>query len=58
MTDLLSNFITVFDNEVEAYWCFNNYMEKVQHWYTDDGINKRPDFVKSLLKDLEPNLHR
>ena len=58
MTDLLSNFMAVFDNEVEAYWCFNNYMENVQHWYTVEGIKERPHLVKSLLRDLEPNLHR
>jgi len=57
MNDLLTSFMVVFENEVECYWCFSNYMESVQCDFDEKGMLEKVVLVQTLLKQLEPNLY-
>ena len=57
MNDILTRFVIVMDSEVDAYWCFCNYMERVEHDFDEDGMFEKVTLVKELLEELEPNLY-
>lgn len=57
MNDLLMNFMVVFDSEVDAYWCFSNYMNSVQEDFDEKGMLDKVQLVRGLLQKLEPNLY-
>lgn len=57
MNDILTRFVIVMDSEVDAYWCFSNYMERVEHDFDEDGMFEKVTLVKDLLQELEPNLY-
>ena len=58
MNDILSNFMVVLRSEEDAYWCFSNYMESVEHDFSETGMVEKINQVCSLLEDLEPNLFK
>lgn len=58
MNDILTRFMVVLESEADAYWCFSNYMESVEHDFSEKGMVEKMELVSSLLQDLEPNLHR
>lgn len=41
MNDILSRFLVVLNNEVEAYWCFTNYLEKITNEFLEHGMLKK-----------------
>jgi hypothetical protein len=38
MNDIICRFLVVFRSEVEAYWCFNEYMEKIKLEFLEEGM--------------------
>ena len=53
MNDIVSRFLMVLDSEVEAYWCFVNYMEHVKTDFHEDGVlNKlrKSDYRMCLMR--------
>ncbi|XP_074661336.1 TBC1 domain family member 15-like [Tubulanus polymorphus] len=57
MNDILSRFLYVFQNEVEAYWCFNNYLDKIQSEFLEEGMVRKLELLQQLLKDLDEDLY-
>lgn len=58
MNDILTRFLVVLDSEVDAYWCFANYMERIENDFDENGMVEKMILVQQLLKELEPNLYR
>ncbi|XP_033725984.1 TBC1 domain family member 15-like isoform X2 [Pecten maximus] len=56
MNDILARFLVVFDSEVEAYWCFRNYLDRIQEEFTEEGMMKKIDLVAMLLREMDPEL--
>ncbi|XP_061190874.1 uncharacterized protein LOC133198990 [Saccostrea echinata] len=56
MNDILAQFLVVFDSEVEAYWCFRNYLQKIQHEFTEEGMVSKIELVVLLLQEMDPAL--
>ncbi|MBN3313771.1 TBC15 protein, partial [Atractosteus spatula] len=57
MNDLCSRFLEVLDSEVDAYWCFSSYMERVSRDFQEDGLRRKIELEADLLKELDPQLH-
>ncbi|XP_069041435.1 TBC1 domain family member 15 isoform X2 [Lepisosteus oculatus] len=57
MNDLCSRFLEVLDSEVDAYWCFSSYMERVSRDFREDGLRRKIELEADLLKELDPQLH-
>ncbi|KAK2149899.1 hypothetical protein LSH36_432g00021 [Paralvinella palmiformis] len=58
MNDLVSMFLQVFNNEVEAYWCFEHYMaiDHVMEDFLEGGMMTKLSHVQQLLRELDPDL--
>ncbi|XP_021361496.1 TBC1 domain family member 16-like isoform X1 [Mizuhopecten yessoensis] len=56
MNDILARFLVVFDSEVEAYWCFRNYLDHIQEEFTEEGMMKKIDLVVMLLREMDTEL--
>ncbi|KAL3884424.1 hypothetical protein ACJMK2_024563 [Sinanodonta woodiana] len=56
MNDILSRFLVVFDSEVEAYWCFHHYLDRIQHDFTEIGMVSKIELVRKLLHEMDPDL--
>ncbi|PIK61193.1 putative TBC1 domain family member 17 [Apostichopus japonicus] len=56
MNDILSRFLVVLNNEVEAYWCFTNYLEKITNEFLEHGMLKKLESVQKLLQEIDPFL--
>ncbi|KAL4221329.1 hypothetical protein ACF0H5_019590 [Mactra antiquata] len=56
MNDILARFLYVFDSEVEAFWCFNNYLEKIKNDFLEEGMIKKIELVRQLLLEMDPIL--
>ncbi|XP_060075188.1 TBC1 domain family member 16-like isoform X2 [Ylistrum balloti] len=56
MNDILARFLVVFDSEVEAYWCFRNYLDHIQEEFTEDGMMKKINLVVMLLREMDQEL--
>lgn len=56
MNDILARFLVVFDSEVEAYWCFRNYLDRIQDEFTEEGMMKKIDLVVMLLREMDAEL--
>ena len=49
MNDVLSRFLVVMEDEVDAYWCFTLYMENIFNDFLEDGmLHKLSKFNKNL----------
>nr|CAB3266827.1 TBC1 domain family member 15-like [Phallusia mammillata] len=57
MNDILTRFLIVLDSEVDAYWCFAKYMERIENDFDETGMVEKMVLVQKLLKELEPNLY-
>lgn len=58
MNDILARFLYIFDSEVEAYWCFQNYLEKIESEFLEEGMLKKIDLVKKLLLEMDEELYQ
>ncbi|XP_064644988.1 TBC1 domain family member 16-like [Lineus longissimus] len=58
MNDIVCRFLVVFGSEVEAYWCFNEYMAKIQLEFLEEGMIEKVDLMRQLLIELDPELFR
>ncbi|XP_059149748.1 uncharacterized protein LOC131936713 isoform X6 [Physella acuta] len=56
MNDILSRFLYVLRSEVEAYWCFKNYMETIWNDFMEEGMTYKIDLVRMLLQEMDPAL--
>ena len=41
MNDVLSRFLVVMEDEVDAYWCFNLFMENIFNDFLEDGMLRK-----------------
>ncbi|XP_044733029.1 TBC1 domain family member 15 [Chrysoperla carnea] len=60
MSDLLSPILCLMANEVEAFWCFTGFMEKVGHNFDLDqaGMKEQLMQLHTLLAFVDPELTR
>ncbi|XP_052820705.1 TBC1 domain family member 15-like [Mya arenaria] len=56
MNDILARFLFVFDSEVEAYWCFHNYLEKIKIDFQEEGMINKIELVRKLLLEMDKPL--
>ncbi|XP_060567879.1 TBC1 domain family member 15-like isoform X2 [Ruditapes philippinarum] len=56
MNDILARFLYVFDSEVEAFWCFNNYLEKIKEDFLEVGMINKIELVRKLLLEMDSPL--
>ncbi|XP_005089154.2 uncharacterized protein LOC101858979 [Aplysia californica] len=56
MNDILSRFLYVMGSEVETYWCFRTYMEKIGSDFMEEGMTYKIDLVRMLLEEMDPAL--
>ena len=47
MNDVLSRFLVVMEDEVDAYWCFTLFMDSIFNDFLEDGM------IKKLCKYIE-----
>ncbi|GFS10960.1 TBC1 domain family member 15 [Elysia marginata] len=56
MNDILSRFLYVMGSEAETYWCFKTYMETIRNDFMEEGLTRKIDLVRMLLKEMDPAL--
>ncbi|GFO37072.1 TBC1 domain family member 15 [Plakobranchus ocellatus] len=56
MNDILSRFLYVMGSEAETYWCFKTYMEKIRNDFMEEGLTRKIDLVRMLLKEMDSAL--
>ncbi|XP_045161678.2 TBC1 domain family member 15-like [Mercenaria mercenaria] len=56
MNDILARFLFIFDSEVEAFWCFHNYLDKIKNDFLEEGMIKKIELVRKLLLEMDPLL--
>lgn len=58
MSDLLSPFVALIDEDYEAFWCFVKFMEVARHNFRLDevGIRRQLNLVGSILEAADPQL--
>ncbi|XP_052283885.1 TBC1 domain family member 15-like isoform X2 [Dreissena polymorpha] len=56
MNDIIARFLFVFDSEVEAYWCFHNYLEKIKTDFLEEGMVGKIVLVRKLLLEMDKPL--
>lgn len=59
MSDLLSPFVALLDNDYEAFWCFAQFMESARHNFRLDevGIRRQLNKVSNILKLGDPQFY-
>ncbi|KAK2565295.1 TBC1 domain family member 15 [Acropora cervicornis] len=59
MSDLLSPILVVMENEVEAFWCFVGFMEKLAHNFDEnqEGMKAQLHQLTVLLKFIDPHFY-
>ncbi|KAJ7532935.1 hypothetical protein O6H91_13G026300 [Diphasiastrum complanatum] len=59
MSDLLSPFVALMDEDFEAFWCFTYFMRTARHNFRTDevGIRKQLDKVSEILKIADSPLY-
>ena len=60
MSDLLSPFVALIDEDYEAFWCFVKFMEVTRHNFRLDevGIRRQLNMVSSIIKACDPQLYQ
>lgn len=60
MSDLLSPFVALIDDDYEAFWCFVKFMEFARHNFRVDevGIRRQLNMVSSIIKASDPQLYQ
>eukprot|EP00271_Cylindrocystis_brebissonii_P002918 TRINITY_DN1366_c0_g1_i1.p1 TRINITY_DN1366_c0_g1~~TRINITY_DN1366_c0_g1_i1.p1 ORF type:complete len:614 (-),score=116.59 TRINITY_DN1366_c0_g1_i1:689-2530(-) len=58
MSDLLSPFVALIDDDSDAFWCFESFMRKArQNFRVDEiGIKRQLDGVSKILRRCDPEL--
>jgi hypothetical protein len=58
MSDLLSPFVALIDDDYEAFWCFVKFMEFARHNFRLDevGIRRQLNLVSEIIKHSDPQL--
>lgn len=58
MSDLLSPFVALIDDDYEAFWCFVKFMEFARHNFRLDevGIRRQLDLVSAIIRESDPML--
>lgn len=58
MSDLLSPFVALMDDDYEAFWCFVKFMEFARHNFRLDeiGIRRQLNLVSSIIQESDPPL--
>ncbi|XP_071950681.1 TBC1 domain family member 15-like [Antedon mediterranea] len=56
MNDILSRFLVVLQDEVEAYWCFTLYLENVYTDFLESGMTRKLDLLRDLLTEIDLEL--
>ncbi|ESO90957.1 hypothetical protein LOTGIDRAFT_122298, partial [Lottia gigantea] len=56
MNDILARFLYVMGSEVETFWCFYHYMEKIKEDFMEVGMVKKIELVKMLLGEIDNSL--
>ncbi|GBG80883.1 hypothetical protein CBR_g31439 [Chara braunii] len=56
MSDLLSPFVAMIEDDADAFWCFERFMQKArQNFRVDElGIRKQLDMIARILKAADP----
>jgi hypothetical protein len=59
MSDLLSPFVALIDDDSEAFWCFVKFMEVARYNFRLDevGIRRQLGMVSSIIKASDPQLY-
>lgn len=60
MSDLLSPFVALLDEDYQAFWCFTSFMYTVRHNFRVDevGIRRQLQMVSKILKLSDPQLYK
>ncbi|KAK9766721.1 GTPase activating protein [Basidiobolus ranarum] len=60
MSDLLAPLFVVMQDEVETFWCFTNFMERMKvNFYADQsGMNKQLRTLEALIRIMDPPMYR
>ncbi|GAB1605788.1 small G protein signaling modulator 2-like [Argonauta hians] len=53
MNDIAASFLSTFQNEPLAYWCFQSYMESVKEEFKEDGMVRKMDKVQQLVNEVD-----
>ncbi|CAL1528128.1 unnamed protein product [Lymnaea stagnalis] len=56
MNDILSRFLYIMKSEVEAFWCFETYMDTIGNDFMEEGMTHKIDLVRMLLQEMDPAL--
>ncbi|EDV28919.1 uncharacterized protein TRIADDRAFT_52272 [Trichoplax adhaerens] len=56
MNDVLSRFLVVLESEVDAFWCFNYFIERVENDFRESGMLLKIASVQRLLMVLDSKL--
>ncbi|EDQ90155.1 uncharacterized protein MONBRDRAFT_3177, partial [Monosiga brevicollis MX1] len=56
MNDVLAIILFVIDNEADAYWCLNSYLNLIQSDFMAKGMVEKIGALKRLLNFIEPDL--
>jgi hypothetical protein len=58
MSDLLAPILVVMENEVDSFWCFAGFMEKVAHNFEMDQQSMKTQLsqLHTLVQFLDPQL--
>ncbi|XP_033104607.1 TBC1 domain family member 15-like [Anneissia japonica] len=56
MNDILSRFLVILQDEVEAYWCFTFYLENVYTDFLESGMTRKLELLRDLLTEIDSTL--
>ncbi|XP_033104646.1 TBC1 domain family member 17-like [Anneissia japonica] len=56
MNDILSRFLVILQDEVEAYWCFTFYLENVYTDFLESGMTRKLELLRDLLTEIDNTL--
>ncbi|KAM7258200.1 hypothetical protein ACFE04_013941 [Oxalis oulophora] len=62
MNDICSPMIILFENDADAYWCFNHAMRRVRENFrcstTSIGVQTQLGVLSQVIKTIDPQLHK
>ncbi|XP_028416871.1 TBC1 domain family member 15-like [Dendronephthya gigantea] len=57
MNDLVSRFHVVLKSEYKTYYCFLNFMERVEREFLEDGMISKLELIQTLLRKMDSQLY-
>lgn len=57
MNDLVSRFHVVLKSEYKTYYCFLNFMERVEKEFLEDGMISKLELIQTLLRKMDRELY-